>query len=242
MAEETLKPWLEQVEESLRGHEALSEVENVNDLTKRFISLGETKKAIEGDLTRSIRPLGEKPTEEELSNFRKAMGIPEKPEGYQIEKTQAEGIPYDELLEKKFRETAHQMHFTPAQVAGLYKMYQDYQIGLHSEIVKSVDENRQKAVDTLKNIWPGDSYKENSEKAVRSFHKFLEVSKPPEALGGEKGIKEWFETNGIGDDPVVMWFFSKVFDLIGDDRFIRGTPAGGPVSEKGMLDFSKSMK
>ena len=196
---------------------------------KSYLDLNEKSKSYH-------KPLGEKPTPEEVAEFRKTIGVPEKPDGYTVERPEKmpEGIVYDEVLENKFREVSHQLNLTPAQVAGVYKMYSDYNLGMHSEVLKGVSENKQKAVDTLKDIWKGDAYKENTEKAVRSFYKFVEASNPPEALGGAEGIQKWVEQSGIGDDPVMVWFFSKTFELIGDDKFIKGSPAGagGDVLDK----------
>lgn len=236
--EGAMPTFAEQLEGSLKTDTRLAQWKEtgLSGLVNDHFKLGEDHQSLKGKLEGMVKVPGEKATPEEVTEFRKAIGVPEKPDGYKIERPEKmpEGMVYNEVLENKFKEISHQLNLTPSQVAGLYKMYSDYDMGLHNEVLKSIDENRGKAVDTLKNIWKGDAYKENTEKAVRSFYKFVEASNPPEALGGIAGIKTWVEQNGIGDDPVMVWFFSKTFELIGDDKFIKGSPAGagGDVLDK----------
>ncbi|MDP2218547.1 MAG: hypothetical protein Q8J68_14815 [Methanolobus sp.] len=214
--------WMGQLSDDLKSNEVLTQFKTISDLGKGHLDLTEKSKSY-------IKPLGEKSTPEEVAEFRKAIGAPESPDGYKIERPDKfpEGFVYDEVLEKEFRELAFAEHIPPKQVASLYNFYLNRELKLHDEVSEFVKENRNKAVNTLKDIWKGDAYKENTEKAIRTFHKFLETSSPPETLGGAEGVKDWVEKNGFGDDPVMIWTFSKLFDLIGDDKFIKGAPAGG---------------
>ncbi len=213
--------WLAQVTDDLKGSKDLTQFKTISDLGKSYLELSEKSKGY-------IKPLGEKPTPEEAAKFRKSIGVPEKAEDYKVEKPEKmpEGMVHDDVLEKKFRETSHQLNLTPSQVAGIYKMYSDYSLGINEDLNKDFADEKQKAVDTLKDIWKGSAYEENTAKAIRSFHKFAEASNPPEAFGGVEGIKQWVEQNGMGNDPVMVWLFSKTFELIGDDKFIKGAPAG----------------
>jgi hypothetical protein len=232
----TAPTWTEQLEGSLKGNEAFNQYQTISDFGKAFIELrGKTEGA--------VKIPGENATPEEITAFRKSLGVPEKSTDYKIEKgTPPEGMPYDEALETKFKETAHQLDLTPKQVQGLFKMFSDHNSTMFTEIAGALKDNREKAVNALKDIWKGDEFKTNTEKTVRSFLKFIEAAKPPEAFGGAEGVKKWFEEGGLGDDPVVVWFFSKIFDQISDDKFIGGAPSGsGPKTEPGMLDFP-SMK
>lgn len=233
-----LPTFAEQLEGSLKTDSRLAQWKEtgLSGLVKDHFKLGEELQVLRGNLEGKVKVPRENATPEQIAEFRKAIGVPEKAEDYKVEKPEKfpEGMVYNEVLEKKFKETAHQLNLAPQQVADLYKMYLDYEIAMHNEVLKSIEDNRQKAVNTLKDIWKGDTYQENTNKAIQSFYKFVEASNPPAALGGVEGIKKWVEENGIGDDPVMVWFFSKTFDLIGDDKFIKGTPAGtgGDVYDK----------
>jgi len=220
--------WIAQLSDDLKGEETFTQFKTISDLGKSYLDLN-------GKIKSYIKPLGENPTPEEVAEYRKAIGVPEKPEDYVIEKPEKlpEGMVYDEVLEKEFRETAHALHLTQHQIAELSKKYLEREIALHNEVLKSIEENRNMAINTLKNIWKGDAYKQNVNKAITAFYKIAEASNPPESLGGVNGIKEWVEQNGLGDDPVMVWMFNNIYDLIGNDRFIKGISTG---PQKDFLD------
>jgi hypothetical protein len=223
--------WTAQLEADLKSNETFNQYQTISDLGKAFIEL-------RGKAEGAIKVPGEGATAEEILAFRQGLGVPEKPENYKIERPQLpEGMPYDETLEQKFKETAINLNMTPNQVQGLYNMFLEYDMGLHSEAMKMITENRQKSVDNLKKIWQGDAYKENIEKTTRAFHELVKASNPPQELGGVEGITKWFDENGIGDDPVVIWLFKNIFEKISDDKFIFGAPSGEQTTQKGMLNF-----
>ena len=241
MSEVVEKPaWMSQLPDSHKENETLSQFKSIGDLGSKFLELdGETKQFNE-KLANYIPKLGETPSTDEVMAYRKAIGVPEKPEDYKLERpTLPEGMPYDEAFEQSFLKNANELGLTDKQVQGLYKMYIDTELGIHNEATKFITENRDKAVNALKDIWKGDAYQENREKAKKSFEKFIEAVNPPETFGGVEGVKTWFANNGLGDDPVTIWFFSQMFDRISDDTFIKGmlgtetkelehTPSGTP--------------
>lgn len=233
----TAPTWTEQLEGSLKGNEAFNQYPTISELGKAFIEL-------KGKSEGAVKIPGENATPEEITAFRKALGVPDKPDDYKIEKgTPPEGMAYDDALEAKFKETAHALNLNKKQVEGLFKMFSDHNTSMYSQIADTLKGNKEKAVNALKDIWKGDEYKTNTEKTVRSFMKFIDVAKPPDAFGGTEGVKKWFETSGLGDDPVVVWFFSKVFDQISDDKFIGGASlSSGPKTEPGMLHFPSMEK
>ena len=236
--------WMAQLPDNFKENETLSSFKTLGDLGSKFLEFDGQTKELNTKLSNSIPRLGESPTPEEVAEFRKASGVPETLDGYKFEKPEKfpEGFVYDEVLEKEFRELALTEHFTPKQAVALYNYHLNRELKLHGEVSKFIEENKSKAVNTLKDIWKGDAYKENVEKAVRTFQKFLENSNPPESFGGTEGVKSWIEQNGFGDDPMMLWFFSKVFDHIGDDKFIKGSPvgvSGGDVLDKMFPSMTK---
>ncbi|MFZ2937663.1 MAG: hypothetical protein WA066_03040 [Candidatus Omnitrophota bacterium] len=241
----TMPTFAEQLEGSLKADSRLTQYsgKTLSDFVKDSFKLGDDFKSLQGKLEGSVKVPGENATADEVSAYRKAVGVPDTPDGYKIERpAQApDGWIFDETLEKKIKETAHQANSTPQQFNKFYQTVIAHEMELYSNIVKSIDENRQKAIDTLKVMWPGDAYKEKGESSMKSFEKFLDFAKIPEALGGKEGMKKWVVENGLGDDPRMVWMFSEFFNLIGDDRFIAGSPGAGRSVVKGTLDFSKSM-
>ena len=222
--------WMAQLPDDFKQNETLSSYKTLGELGSKFLEFDGKTKELSEKLSSAIPKLGENATPDEVVEYRKAIGVPETPDGYEVKRPEIpEGMVYDEVLEKKFKENSHKLGLTPSQVNGLYDMYSEYNLEMIKQIQKSAEDNRQKSIETLKDIWKGDTFNENKEKAIRSFYKFVGNSNPPEKFGGADGIKEHIEKSGIGDDPVMVWFFSKTFDLIGDDKFIKGSPSGNKV-------------
>lgn len=82
------------------------------------------KKESTGLLT---KPLGDNPTDEELADYRSALGIPEKASDYN---TEFDGVVYgddDKAIIGDFLEYAHKANYTPAQVEAGLKWYNAFQ-------------------------------------------------------------------------------------------------------------------
>jgi len=230
------KGWLTSVPETLRGHEIFKTIEKPSEVYQRLIDLTEQSKGM-------VAIPKENATVEELTAYRQALGIPEKPDGYEVKRPEKmpDGMPYDEVLESKFKETAHGLGLTPKQVQGLYEMFNGHGIDNYTQVDKAIAENKDKAVNALKDIWKGDAYDTNRTKTVRTFFETLKNFNPPETLGKAEDIQKEFEQSGFGDNPVIVWYFSKLYDLIGNDSFIQGATSGLKTQTAGALDFSKSM-
>lgn len=248
----TLPTFAEQLDGSLKNDERLSQwyktqteagkKGTLSDLVNDHFLLGETHKSLQGEVEGRVKVPGEKSTPEDHAAFRKALGIPEAPDGYKLDrpKDMPEGMEYDELLEKTFRETAHKLDLTPTQVAGLFEMYNSREIGIYSGIEKIKADNKEKAITALKDTWK-QSYDENKTKATKTFFETLKRLNPPEAFGGAEGIEKEFTEAGFGDNPVMVWYFSQLHDLVSIDKLGGGGgPAGGGGSNAesgGSLEF-----
>jgi len=228
---ENAPEWMQQNPADLKANKHLSQFATIGDASKALLNLhvdkGKLNKDFETFKGSSIPKLGENPTDEQRDAYYASLGRPEKPEGYELERPQMpDGMPYDEKLEQVFRKSAHDLGLTNRQTKGLHKMFNDYGMATHGEIMKSITENREKAVNLLKDTWKGDAYKENVEKAFRAFNK----------LGGDKA-KEWAETNGTGDDPFFLQLFHNAYNLIGPDQFIEGSAGASGEKVEGRLKF-----
>jgi hypothetical protein len=231
----TSPTWMEQLESDLKVNKDLSQFKSISELGKTYIDL-------KGKSNGSIKLPGENATEAEILTFRQAMGIPVKPEDYKFERpTLPEGIPYDEGMEKTFRETAIKLNMTPQQVQGIYKMFNDYELNMHNEANKNITENREKSVNALKDIWKGDDFVKNVEETKRAFRETLKTINMPESLGGADAVIKEFDESGFGDHPAMIYFFNNLYQKISDDKFIKGDRSVSGGREPGMLDFSKSM-
>jgi hypothetical protein len=77
-----------------------------------------------GKKSQAVLPPNEKSTPEEIAAFRKALGVPESPEGYGIAKPQdlPEGVTWDDNVAKSVAEVAHKHNIPAAAMQELVKL------------------------------------------------------------------------------------------------------------------------
>ena len=75
---------------------------------------------------RAVLPPNQKSTDEELSTFRKRMGVPDTPDGYQVEMGD-DADAADEALVERLKMAAHGVHMTPGQLGSLLQWYDQEQ-------------------------------------------------------------------------------------------------------------------
>lgn len=235
--------WIAQLPDTLKGNETLSKFKTIGDLGSRYIEVDGKYAELSDKLAKSYIPkLGDNPTDEEILAYRQALGVPGKPEDYVLDKPQLpEGMPYDEALEKNFRDVANKLGLNNQQVQGIYKMFLDYDLSMYSEASRLIAENKEKAVNVLKNIWQGDSYSTKIEETKRTFSESLKAINIPESLGGADAVIKEFNDSGFGNHPAMIYFFNSLFSKISDDTFIKGAGSATSTKRAGTLDFSKSM-
>ena len=66
-------------DESLKTHQGLAKFKDVDALAKSYVELDSMRRERSG-----VKPLTPESTPEEVTAYRAAMGIPEKPEGYEL--------------------------------------------------------------------------------------------------------------------------------------------------------------
>lgn len=118
------------------------------------------KKLTSGNL---IEKLPEKPTDEQLANYRKKNGIPEKPDGYDLnELPNGLVIPeHERVFLNKFVEGMHEVNATPAVVKQALAKYADV-LNDMAQTAREIDAgNRVEADALLKKEWGG-QYKANN--------------------------------------------------------------------------------
>lgn len=219
---------LEQLETSLRGHESLSEVEDFNGLTKKFIEHGETIKSLKGEVEGKVAIPGEDTSDEDRQTFRttinKYLGVPETVEGYEVKKPEdtPENMAYDETLTDRMITALHKAHAPKELVHDLFKEFNDYNRELHQDYEKFVKEKGEKDLDSLKDFWKGDFEKKNSE-TFDALNKIAEKVKIPDSMGGMKGFTEDIENLGLKNNPRFNVFFNSFVDLVGIDEIIKGS-------------------
>lgn len=107
--------WQEKLPEEMRPTAA-----NFKDLPSMVKSLIHTKQLASGKMEGYIKVPGEGATPEEVAAYRKAQGVPDAPDGYELKKPEGElGNFYNEEEVKAFAAKAAELGLTKAQAAAL---------------------------------------------------------------------------------------------------------------------------
>lgn len=166
----------------------------------------------------------------------KVEGVPESPDGYQINLDPS--IPQDEAVTKAFRFVAHEMGLTNEQVQKL----SDFEAGrlrdamkLHSQRVKAATKVADQA---LRQKW-GDQYETKAAAAVMGYRRFgndaLDQLMNETEVAGPEGTKI-----PLGNHPVMLEAFSRIGSAIDEDIFVPGEepPPELPRTISGDPDFT----
>lgn len=144
------------------------------------------------------------------NRFAKAMGVPDKPEGYGLQEVKlpdgVKGIAFDN---KAFSEAVHKFNLSPTQAKGLHKAYTDMIIASYNRIVQERQQQLDTIVNDLRVEW-GDSYDANIDLGQTVINKFSEkqedadyltsiLTKDPKAIKFLTKIGKQFAENKIGE-------------------------------------------
>jgi hypothetical protein len=179
----------------LRGDERLGKFGNASELAEEFLNQSDK-------LSQAVLIPGENASEQELVEFRRRLGVPEKPDEYEFE----EGLP-DEMQPKTFdkwyKDIAHSAGLSKSQAAALRKAFaEQYSAGL-KEVQKHLREKY------------GDKYEENIVKAQRVV----------KTLGGDEFVS-YLEETGLGNDPRMVDAMVRFAGLVSEDTLISGSVDG----------------
>jgi hypothetical protein len=147
----------------------------------------------------------EKSTPEEVSAYRKALGVPESLEEYDFTPEQVpEGFNWDKQAMQPFAEVAHKHNIPPSamkELAGLFAQYESSKV----DVVQGMfDQQRQEAIATLQKEWGGD------------FQKNVAVAKQAAKLAGVNATSYGFA------DPEVVRGYVRLAQMMSEDKIGRG--------------------
>lgn len=202
--------WRAQLPDDLKENDSLTRFEKIGDLGREYI-------ALKGKLDNSIQLLTEDATDEERAEFFNRLGRPETADDYSIERPELlEDLPYNEALEREFREEAHRLGLSDEQARGLFEWYHNNMASAHGEFSAIRERNHRDAVETMKRYW-GSKFDENIEVSKRAVNEY----------GGDE-LKQLLDESGLGDHPAMIQAFFKIGRAIMNDRFVEGTPSKEP--------------
>lgn len=208
--------WRAQLPDDLKEDKAFTKFEKLGDLGKEYLNLL-------GKSANSIQLPGDNTTDEERATFFNKLGRPENPGGYGLVKPELpEDMPYNEALEKEFREEAHKLGLSDQQAKGLFSWYHQNMTKANAEFSAIRERNHKEAMETMQKEW-GNKFDENIELGRRAVNTF----------GGDE-LKQVLDESGLGDHPVMVKVFFNIAKKVGDDKLISGAPPKG--DKTGLLD------
>lgn len=207
-------------DEALRSDPTVSRYKTLDDAARGLI---EANKKL-GERPQGVTPLNAESTPEQITAYRKAMGIPDTPDGYQVQMpTYPEGITRSEEQLSTFRALAHEIHLTPAQLEKIFAF--DAQ-----RVASDVDAANTAALKEAATSL--DKLKERF--GPLAEQKLLQAREYMRRRFGEDGTDE-IEAMGLGNNPTLIEILAESAVLTGHDKFVLGDGRGGTVTKEAAL-------
>jgi hypothetical protein len=141
------------------------------------------------------------------NRFQKAMGIPDKAEGYGLSDPALPDAMKDVSFDKsKFAEIAHAHKLTPAQAKGLWETYTKSAVDQYADFQKTQQDQLSKTINELKGTW-GDAYQTNVELGQMVINKF----------SSDQAMNDYL-TATLSKDPRGIKFLAKVGDQFAENK------------------------
>lgn len=157
--------------------------------------------------------LSEKPTDEEIAEYRKAHGIPEKADGYKLD---GEFTDDDKPTLDSFLQAAHSANMTPDVVAGVTKWYKDFEKSKVEADAQAIRSQRVATMTELQAEW-GAELKPNFQ-ALGNY-----LDNLPGNLGDEMRYARGTDGLPLGNNPeFIRWLVGKALDENPAATFVAG--------------------
>ena len=178
-----------------------------NPLEEQAKAYGEAQKLL--GQRQQVKPPGPDAKPEEVTAWRKTLGVPDDVTGYDIKKPDKlpDGVEWNEEDVNGFKKLAHEIGLTPAQAAKIAEFdtvrmgamsakgkagLETFVKGQRDELVKEwgdkFDNNKERAVMTAKllGLDPNDAEIGNSAKMIKALHAASQLIKEDQFVGSEK--------------------------------------------------------
>ena len=194
--------WRTSLPEDLREHPSLRKYSSIDQLAKGYVHA-------ESMIGRDKVPLPKDENDKEaLDRVYTALGRPESPDKYQVERPQ--NLPpdqYDEDGEKFLRKFAHENGWNQRQFQNAYKAYLERAMQQQSTWQQSQVADRQEGERSLRREW-GQAYDGEIQKAQIVAKDYL----------SDAAIQK-LERAGLGNDPDIIKSLAKIGkDVVGETR------------------------
>lgn len=199
--------------DELKSHDFVKTFTKPGDFVKSALEIKAKHDDLESKLANALIKPGEGAKEEDVRAFYKALGVPDKPEEYEMKPV--EGAEHDEKVKAWSRGIFHKANLTKDQAEIISREYDVYL----TEFMKSQDEAsvaaKTEAEGKLKTEW-GNEYDKNLEITRRGFQKFSDTE-----------FAKFLDETGVGNNPVLIKAFYKIGLALAEDNSPTGKAADG---------------
>ena len=223
--------WLSSVPENLRD----------NDVLKGHASLPE---ALQEYVDLKVKSVGmiakptEKSTPEDIAAYRKAIGVPDAVDGYEVGKP--ENWPKDEQgndmylfddylpLKENMLKVAHEKGASKEVAESMWKTQMDFIVKSYENFEEYKTQQLAEKTEKLEKYW-GQNLPKNKAETIEVLNRFESTLKDDDSLGGKKAFQE--ARRKIENEPELIHVFHSFYKSIGNDGHISGGSGGGPLKE-----------
>lgn len=203
--------WRTMMPGEFREHESFKPYPTAKDMFKAHVDMDTELKGYRANKDRIVIKPADDAKPEEFEAFAKAIGRPDKPEGYELDKIKLpEGMELDKPLHDWFVQTAHKSGLPKSAAQKMYNEYNQFADAQYKASLEARTKAREEAKAHLSKEW-GEKAPENLEKVKRLVTKFA----------GEQGLKELAEL-GVGDHPGFLKFLLAVGEPHFNDKAFEG--------------------
>lgn len=224
---QTLEPSAADWRALLKDAEAKKQAERFNSLDEVFKSNAEFRK----QLSSRIAVPGKDADEKEVAKFRKALGVPDTAEGYDLKLP--DGVELDETgqaLADAFKEIAHGAHMSNEAYNQAVQKWQEFTDQAVNEMQAQMERQREEAESELRKEW-GKDYDGNLNVANRAIKQFA-GDEMVEFLNGT----ELKDGGVLGNHPAMVRLFAKLGRQMSEDGVIQ------PVDQEEAKDLQGKME
>jgi hypothetical protein len=192
------------------------------------------------------------------NRFSKAMGIPDKAEGYGLADAKIPDTMKDMTFDKnQFAEVVHAHKLTPAQAKGLWESYQRLSLESYNKAMEGHQKNLETVVNTLKSKW-GDAYDTNVELGQTVINKFSTsqemndyltavLTQDPKGVEFLASLGNQFAENKIGDFSMKKFSLSpeqaqdEIHKIVKDPMHPYNNDKASPREHQAAIDYVNSL-
>jgi hypothetical protein len=201
-----------QLPKDLREEAALHQFKSPGELARAFL---DAEQKAQAGITRP----SDEASAEEWAAYREALGIPESPDGYQLEAS--DGGELDEELAGWFREAAHEAGLSQDQAQKLLQKWDES--NSPEAYAEKLAKGKEQVEKQLREEW-GKEFDANFNYAVKAMDQFA----------GED-FRSYLDETGMGNDPRMIRAMSQIGKAMLDDSLVSGKASEREETEEEVL-------